>query len=86
MKDWSTHDLRRTARSNWSAFTNRIEIPEIMLGHQLKGVQRVYDHYEYLTEQADVYRAWFERLQRIRYPEMYKNVVELRLSKNLLGP
>ncbi len=78
MTDWCTHDLRRTARSNWSALTKRIDIPEIMLGHQLKGVQKVYDHYEYLTEQAEVYRAWFDRLQRIRYPERYKNIVDFK--------
>lgn len=78
LEPWSTHDLRRTARSHWAALTTSETVPEVMLGHKLKGVHFVYNKYNYLEEMAVVYRAWFDRLQRIRYPEKYKNVVDLK--------
>lgn len=78
MQHWTVHDLRKTARTNWSSLTRHHHIAEIMLGHKLPGVWQVYDHYDYLPEQAEIYKAWWEKLQRIRYPEEYSNVVELK--------
>lgn len=64
MDHWSMHDLRKTARTNWSRLTQP-HVAEIMLGHKLPGVWQVYDHHLYLEEQAEAYRAWWERLQLI---------------------
>jgi integrase len=61
MEHWSVHDLRRTARTNFSSLTEP-HIAEIMLGHKMPGAWRVYDHYDYLPEQAKAYAAWAERL------------------------
>jgi len=68
MASWSTHDLRKTARTNWSSLTS-LNVAEVMLGHKLPGVQGVYDHYDYLPEQAAAYKAWWDRLQQINKPE-----------------
>ncbi len=64
MEDWTMHDLRRTARSNFSKFTEP-HVAEIMLGHKLPGVWQVYDQYDYLEEQREAYQKWFDHLQDI---------------------
>ncbi len=64
MKHWSLHDFRKTARTNFSTLTQP-HIAEIMLGHSLGGVWRVYDHYDYLKEQADALEAWCTRLFKL---------------------
>lgn len=62
MEHWSIHDLRKTARTNFSTLTEP-HVAEIMLGHRLPGTWRVYDHYDYLAEQAMALDAWVKRLQ-----------------------
>lgn len=64
MPPWSLHDLRRTARTHFSQLAQP-HIAEIMLGHTLPGVWRVYDKHDYLDEQAEAYRAWHQRLMDI---------------------
>ncbi|MFA0813906.1 tyrosine-type recombinase/integrase [Microbulbifer epialgicus] len=61
MKHWSVHDLRRTARTNFSDLTEP-HIAEIMLGHKLPGQWQVYDQYDYLEEQTAAYTKWWARL------------------------
>ncbi|EGE8498956.1 tyrosine-type recombinase/integrase, partial [Escherichia coli] len=61
---WSLHDLRRTARTNFSDLTAP-HIAEIMLGHKLPGVWQVYDKSDYLEEQRKAYQAWWERVESI---------------------
>ena len=46
MDHWSMHDLRRTARTNFSAFTSR-DVAELMVGHVMPGEQGTYDYYDY---------------------------------------
>lgn len=64
MAHWSVHDLRKTARTNLSELTEP-HIAEIILGHKLPGQWQVYDHYDYLKEQAEAYRRWWDRLMTI---------------------
>ena len=61
MQHWSIHDLRKTARTNFSTLTEP-HVAEIMLGHRLPGTWQVYDHYDYLPEQEKAYSAWTTRL------------------------
>ncbi|MNJ58113.1 hypothetical protein D3C77_537330 [compost metagenome] len=64
MQHWSVHDLRKTARTNFSTLTEP-HIAEIMLGHKLPGSWQVYDQYDYLAEQKDAYSAWCQRLKSL---------------------
>lgn len=57
MEHWSMHDLRRTARTNFSKLTT-YEVAETMLGHALPKIQATYDHYDYLKEQREAYLKW----------------------------
>ncbi|WP_151798987.1 tyrosine-type recombinase/integrase [Acinetobacter calcoaceticus] len=65
MPHWSLHDLRRTARTNFSAFTSR-DVAELMIGHVMPGEQGTYDYYEYLPPQIDAYTKWLEKLESLR--------------------
>jgi integrase len=67
MEHWSVHDLRKTARTNFSTLTEP-HIAEIMLGHRLPGAWQVYDHYDYLAEQAKAYAAWAARIAALVAP------------------
>lgn len=62
MDHWTVHDLRRTARTNFSMLTQP-HIAEIIVGHVLPGEWKTYDHHDYLAEQEKAYKAWFERLK-----------------------
>lgn len=64
MEHWSLHDLRKTARTNFSSITD-VHVAEVMLGHSLKGMQGVYDRHLYLEEQALAYKKWWDRIQEI---------------------
>jgi len=64
MAHWSIHDLRKTARTNFSTLIEP-HVAEIMLGHRLPGTWQVYDHYNYLPEQAKALVAWHERLEKL---------------------
>jgi integrase len=64
MQHWSIHDLRKTARTNFSTLTEP-HIAEVMLGHKLPGTWQTYDHYTYLKEQATAYGGWWKRLMEL---------------------
>jgi len=64
MAHWSIHDLRKTARTNFSTLTAP-HIAEIMLGHKLPGSWQVYDQHDYLAEQAKAYDGWCSRLSAL---------------------
>ena len=64
MVHWSMHDLRKTARTNFSTLTQP-HIAEIILGHKLPGEWQTYDQHDYLNEQAEAISAWCKRLDEL---------------------
>jgi len=68
MEHWTLHDLRRTARTNFSDLTEP-HVAEIMLGHKLPGVWQVYDRYSYVDEQRRAYSLWWARVTAWVYGE-----------------
>ncbi|WP_227062146.1 tyrosine-type recombinase/integrase [Acinetobacter pittii] len=64
MPHWSIHDLRRTARTNFSAFTSR-DVAELMVGHAMPGEQGTYDLYDYLEPQTKAYQLWWDKLKSL---------------------
>lgn len=64
MAEWSVHDLRRTARTNFSELTEP-HVAEIILAHRLPGEWRVYDRHHYLDEQRECYQRWWSRLEAL---------------------
>lgn len=65
LKDFTPHDLRRTAASNMARLgARRMEIEKI-LNHKDNTVTGIYDRYEYLTEKRAALETWGEELHRI---------------------
>jgi integrase len=73
---WTTHDLRRSARSLMSRAGVDPDHAERALGHVVGGVRGVYDRYEFKAEKA----AAFEKLAQIvgTVLDPQSNVVALR--------
>lgn len=62
---WTIHDLRRTARSLMSRAGVRPDIAERVLGHTKRGVEGVYDVFEYTSEKADALQRLANLIERI---------------------
>jgi integrase len=76
IRPWRLHDLRRSARSNWSALPILPVVAEMMLGHRQKGIVPVYDTYTYFDEQRAGFEAWCNKLRSITEPAP-DNVIKL---------
>jgi integrase len=64
MPHWSMHDLRKTARTNLSQFT-QWHVAEIALGHILPGESRAYDNHDYLEELKLAYGGYWAHLAKL---------------------
>lgn len=73
---WTTHDLRRTARSLMSRAGVRPDIAERVLGHAIVGVEGVYDRHSYRDEKAHALKALAGLIETIVNPQ--EKVVQLR--------
>lgn len=62
---WTIHDLRRTVRSRLSELKVPPHIAELVIGHSLRGVVKIYDRYDYLDEKRDALERWGDCLARI---------------------
>jgi integrase len=63
---WRLHDLRRTARSNFSRFPGFEDVHrEAVLDHRRKGIARTYDRHKYYAEKLALLNAWEERLRTV---------------------
>jgi integrase len=78
LAEWRFHDLRRTARTNLSSLGVTPFIAELVIGHQQKGVHKVYDVHRYQAEKRDALERWANRLRDIVEPPP-ANVRRLRV-------
>jgi integrase len=65
---WTVHDLRRTARTNFSKLRIPSDIGERILGHAIPGVRGRYDRHEYLDEKRDALDRWAAHLDGLLHP------------------
>ena len=65
VKDWTLHDLRRTARSLMSRAGVPSDHVERCLGHVINGVRGVYDRHEYQAEKAAAFEKLAEQVAAI---------------------
>jgi integrase len=73
---WTTHDLRRSARSLMSRAGVPTDHAERCLGHVIGGVRGVYDRHAYRAEKAAAFEALAGLVERIVNPQ--PNIVPLR--------
>jgi integrase len=74
---WTLHDLRRTARSLMSRAGVPSDHAERVLGHTIKGVEGVYNHYDFRAEKADALRRLAGLIETVINPPA-ENVLPIR--------
>lgn len=74
------HDLRRTARSLMSRAGVRPDIAERVLGHEIPGVEGVYDRHHYAEEKAAALNQLAQLVETIVKPPQ-DNVVAQRRTR-----
>jgi integrase len=62
---WTTHDLRRTARSLMSRVGVAPDHAERSLGHVIGGIRETYDRYAYADEKRQAFEALAAQIDRI---------------------
>ena len=66
VSDYRLHDLRRSARSGFSALAGFEDVVrEAVLDHKPKGIARVYNLHSYESEKRDLLTAWEQRLMAL---------------------
>jgi integrase len=76
LPQWTTHDLRRTARSLMSRAGVTADHAERALGHVIGGVRGVYDRHAFKDEKRQAFETLAAQIERIVHP--VENVVVLR--------
>jgi integrase len=76
---WVLHDLRRSCATGLGNLAVTSESIERVLGHEKKGVEKVYQRHPLLPERAAALQAWARHLQGLLNPAPESaNVVPLR--------
>jgi len=66
MPHWVIHDLRRTARTHFSAIPDVTDyVKEITISHAQPGVRPIYDRWAYIEEKRLLLELWAKRLLKI---------------------
>lgn len=73
---FTVHDLRRTCRSLLASTGVPTHIAERCLNHKLKGVEGIYDRYDYLDERREALQKIADQLEPVINP--MENVVSFR--------
>jgi integrase len=77
IEHWNLHDLRRTARTLLVRAGVRPDIAERCIGHELRGVVKIYDRHDYMPEMRQAFAALAGFVERIVNPPT-ENVVAIR--------
>jgi integrase len=75
VRDWTLHDLRRTARSLMSRAGVNADHAERCLGHVIGGVRGIYDRHEFHDEKKHAFEALAVLIQQITNPK--DNVISI---------
>jgi integrase len=81
---WSFHDIRRTVRTRLSQLKVVDHVAELCIGHGRKGMQKIYDQFEFTDEIAEAMTAWTNLLRRTVDPQ--PNVVGMPPKKRKAAP
>lgn len=78
--DFTIHDFRRTGRSHLAALGVDPVVAERCLNHRIKGVEGIYNRYEYFKERKAALEQWTALLVALEQGEDY-NVVPMKKLK-----
>jgi integrase len=82
---WKFHDLRRTARTHFSALPVQDTVRELIIAHAQQGIKRVYDLFAYLDEKRECLTLWENRLRGIISPKPPAGVAHLKEARATRG-
>jgi integrase len=74
---WTLHDIRRSVRTRLSALGVPDTVAELVIGHTLHGLHRVYNVHSYEDEKREALERWAAKLSSIVMP-CSENVIPLR--------
>ncbi|EMA2754524.1 site-specific integrase, partial [Escherichia coli] len=78
--NFTIHDFRRTARTHLAALGVDPVVAERCLNHRIKGVEGIYNRYQYFNERRDALAKWTNLLVSLERGEHY-NVTPIRRVK-----
>jgi integrase len=78
---WTTHDIRRSARSLMSKAKVEADIAERAIGHAIPGVRATYDRHSYFDEKRDAFERLAALVDSILNPTP-ANVVKLKTGSS----
>lgn len=64
IEKWTPHDLRRTVQTQMAALGTDAIVIEKILNHELSGMMRVYNKYDYMPERQQALEVWAQLLER----------------------
>jgi integrase len=73
---WINHDIKRTVRSNLPRLGVSYEVCEAVAAHSKRGLDRVYNRYEFLDEKRAALERWSARIRDLVEPAP-ENVIPL---------
>jgi integrase len=68
VRDWTVHDLRRTAKSLMTSAGVMSHVSEQVLGHSIKGIEAVYEQHDFFAEKAQALEALAAKITSIVDP------------------
>ena len=71
------HDIRRTMRTGLSALPIPDLVRELVIGHTMPGLHKVYDQHAYADEKRQALNLWAARLRSIVVPPPSDNVIRM---------
>lgn len=83
VKGWVIHDLRRTARTHFSALPVQDMIRELVIAHAQPQLHQVYDQHSYRDEKRQCLRLWELRLRGILAPKPTAEVANLDQARTV---
>jgi integrase len=86
VSDWVLHDLRRTARTHFSALPVQDLVRELTIAHARPGLHAIYDLHSYRDEKRQCLELWEARLQGIVAPKPPASLAELRAAHLKANP
>ena len=81
VSNWVLHDLRRTARTHFSALPVQDNVRELVIAHARPGLHAVYDEHSYQDEKRECLTLWEQRLARILNPKPPVEVADLTAAR-----
>jgi integrase len=79
--DWKFHDLRRTARTSFSALPVQDVVRELAIAHAQPGLRKVYDLHLYQDEKRELFTLWEQRLKGILAPKPPADVADIEAER-----